>query len=209
VPRFIAVRNIVFNAEAYGVHLPQLNHAPRVLRYALGRDADLASVARLAGMTLTELTALNAGVLRQVLAAPDAVLWLPEPHAARLSASLAAPNAKALQFKPSQAKPQEKLAAFALRHGTTVEALREVNGIPGQLHTIQSGTLFVALQPGETVMPLQPGTWQALRMQGEETLAPKPFAGTQRDQELLAAHPHWVESGWTPNRLQLPGRRKR
>jgi hypothetical protein len=58
-------------------------------------------------------------------------------------------------------------------------------------------------------MPLQPGTWQALRMQGEETLAPKPFAGTQRDQELLAAHPHWVESGWTPNRLQLPGRRKR
>jgi hypothetical protein len=48
-----------------------------------------------------------------------------------------------------------------------------------------------------------------LRMQGEEQLAAQRLSITARDQELMAAHPAWVESGWVPGRLQLfPARRR-
>ena len=213
VPRFVAVRTVFRNPLAYGVVLPPVDRAARIVRHRIDRDADLASLARLSGTTVDELTVLNAGVLRQVLAGDARYLWLAEPQSLRLQTSmkaLSADQASALmQFKPAQAKPQEKLAGFAARHNIDVARLRGINGIPASLSTIRSGTLFVPLDIGEAPPAVTVAGLEPLRMQGEEALMVQRAAIVNRDAQLLADHPHWVDSGWTPGRLQLPGRRAR
>ncbi len=210
VPRFVAVRTVFRNPAAYGVVLPPVDRAARIVRHRLDRDADLASLARLSGTTVEELTVLNAGVLRQVVAGDARFLWLAEQHSVRLQTSIRAlPSDQAsalMQFKPAQAKPQEKLAGFAARHNIDVARLRGINGIPASLSTIRSGTLFVPLDIGESPSLLAASALAPLRMQGEEELMVQRASVVNRDEQLLASHPHWVESGWIPGRLQLRGR---
>ncbi|WP_423310264.1 transglycosylase SLT domain-containing protein [Variovorax sp. VNK109] len=213
VPRFIAVRDVVYNAPAFGLTLPAVDSSPRVVRISIDRDADLASIARASGMPLPELLNLNAGALRQVVTQGQSI-WMPEHRAARLASGLQVKDDGSLaimQLKPSQARANERLAAFAARHNTTAEQLRDINGIAPSLHVIQSGTLFVPLQSGEQAVPIQVSAWPALRMQGEEAVAARSSShAADRDRALLAAHPHWVESGWTPGRLRtLGGKPKR
>ncbi len=207
VPRFIAVRDIVYNAPAFGLVLPAVDSAPRVVRVSLDRDADLASIARASGMSMPELLNLNAGALRQVVTQGQAI-WLPQSHAARLAGGLQVKEDGSLaimRLKPVQARANERLSAFAGRHNTTAEQVRDINGIASSLHVIQSGTLFVPLQTGEQAEPIQVSAWPALRMQGEEALVARAPSASDRDKALLAAHPHWVESGWTPGRLRVLG----
>ena len=207
VPRFVAVRTIFRNPAAHGVALPPVDQAARIVRHRMDRDADLASVARLAGASTDEITQLNAGVLRQVVVGDERFVWLTEAQSVRLTTALSRqPTGAALQLKPVQAKPQEKLGSFAARHNIDVTRLRSINGIPASLSTIRSGTLFVPLDIDEPAAPVTMAALAPLRMQGEEDLAEKRISIT-RDEELLARHPDWVESGWSPSRLQLPGRR--
>lgn len=211
VPRFVAVRDIIANPAAFGVTLPAVGNGPRVIRLSIDRDADLASLARASGAPLNELLDLNAGALRQVVPAGQTI-WMLEHRASQLAGGIKADEAGKLpimRLKPSQARPGEKLAAFALRHETTVAELREINGIPASLSTIQSGTLFVPLKPGEAAASLRDAAWPALRMQGEDELVARGSTMAKRDQALLAEHPHWVESGWTPGRLKLLGKQPR
>ncbi|RZA17292.1 MAG: hypothetical protein EOP93_13615, partial [Lysobacteraceae bacterium] len=180
VPRFVAVRTIFRNPLAHGVVLPSGNRSQRIVLQQLDRDADLATVARMAGVADDELAMLNAGVLRQVVSGESRHLWLTETQARRLRTALtpapgAAP-APLLRLKPVQAKPQETLGSFAARHGIDVARLRSINAIPASLSTIRSGTLFVPMQVDEAA-PQMLAALSPLRMQGEEELqAQRPAA---------------------------------
>ncbi|MBN9409108.1 MAG: transglycosylase SLT domain-containing protein [Burkholderiales bacterium] len=215
VPRFVAVRTIFRNPVAHGVALPAPSRSQRIVLQQLDRDADLATVARLAGAAEDDIAMLNAGVLRQVVAGDGRHLWLTELQARRLRAALAAApdNAPAslLRLKAVEARPSEPLGAFAARHNIDVARLRSINAIPASLSTIRSGTLFVPMQVAET-SPLVLASLSPLRMQGEEELQRQRqslTATASRDEALMAQHPEWVESGWSPDRLQLPGLRRR
>lgn len=207
VPRFVAVQRLVRDAARTGVSLPPLERQPRLLRVRLDRPADLASLARLAGTSVDELSLLNAGVMRQVVTR-EAPVWLTEAQTQRLQLALRQPDARLAQFKPVAARPRESLQQFALRHGTDVARLRQLNSIPAALSVIESGTLFVPAEPDERVELAALESLPPLRMRGEEELQAQRQSLAARDQALLAAHPEWVDSGWTPGRLQLPGRRR-
>lgn len=209
VPRFIAVRNMLANGRSNGVKLPAIHNNPRITSIFINQPADLQSIARLSGTSYNELYMLNAGVLRQAIPATSSLIWLPENALIKLKHSIAELEKKneailLMNLKPAQAKPRETLKTFAERESVTMEQLRSINNIPASLYTIQSGTLFLPRQPGETIYRGDIRSLAPLHMVGEEQLR-KTLENTNN--KLLAAHPLLVKSsGWIPGRLHLNGK---
>lgn len=207
VPRFLAVRNIFMQPEAYGVRLPPVDEAAQVARLSLKQDVDLQSVARAAGMSYDDLATLNAGVLREIVAASDGMVWLPLRSISRVQQLMddtAAGPHRMLRLKAVKAAPQENLGAFAVRTRTSSAELRRINGISEALRIISSGTLFVPLASGESSARIDWTTVQPLRMQGEETENARALAAS-KPQPVSEMQAVWLANGWAPNRLQLRG----
>jgi len=205
VPRFLALRAVLRAPAAWGVALPAVDDAAPIVRVALDRDADLASIARLAGAPLALVVELNAGVQRQVLLGEHRQVWLPRGHAQRLQAAQRADASPWLQLKPVLVESDTPVADLARRHGVDVAQLRRTNAIPAALSTVRSGTVFVPLRPGEAAGALALAKLRPLQLRGEEDLAARRLAlaqGAADDLPLLA-------DDEPASRLFLPGRRKR
>jgi membrane-bound lytic murein transglycosylase D len=211
VPRFIAVRNVFSRIHSNGVRLPRIQNSARITSIFVNQPVDLASVARLSGISYEELATLNAGVLRQAVPAVSSLIWLPETALAHLKESIANASKKneavlLMSLKPVRAALGESLKAFANRQAITIDRLRAINNIPASLSTIQSGTLFVPKQADDAIFRGDILALAPLRMVGEERLRK---ALENKTDKLLASHPQLAKSsGWIPGRLRLGGRSK-
>lgn len=205
VPRFLALRAVLRAPAAWGVALPAVDDAAPIVRVALDRDADLASIARVAGAPLALVTELNGGVKRQVLLGEHRQVWLPHGHAQRLQAALRADASPWLQLKPVQVESATPVAELARRHGVDVAQLRRTNAIPAALSTVRSGTVFVPLRPGEAAGALALAKLRPLQLQGEEDLAARRLALALAAADELPLLADDEPAG----RLFLPGLRKR
>lgn len=133
VPKLKGLGCLFQDPAAYGFALPELTDQPRVAIVKLSGPTDVAELASLAGLDVAELVSLNAG-LNKHMTPPSGPHYIVVPAAD-------ADRARAVLGDLSSPKPTggqqvriqrgDTLSRLARRHGTTIEALREANGLGG------------------------------------------------------------------------------
>ena len=131
VPRVLAVAMIVADPEAYGLELPAVANKPFFAAAATGGQIDLNVAARLAGMPVEDLLALNAGHKRWA-SRPDGPheLLLPVDKVTGFEQKITVlPADQRLRWQRYRIRPGDSLNRIARHHGVTVEAIRRSNGL--------------------------------------------------------------------------------
>lgn len=154
VPRLMALSKVVADAVDSGareaVGLPDVPNALTVRRLALQRDMDKVLVARLAGVSLAELEALNPQHPKPLLVASAGQgVVLPEDKAARFEQALLAHRGPLASWTARRVARTTTVEALARLFGSDVATLRSVN-------RIASGHLVVA---GSTVLIPRVSKW--------------------------------------------------
>jgi membrane-bound lytic murein transglycosylase D len=143
VPRLIAVRTLVAEPEAHGIALPEVPNAPYFSIVETGGQIDMALAAELGALDLDGLYALNPGINRWATD-PDGPhrLLVPESQAAPFMAALAALGERErMQWTRHEIRNGETLSEIADKYHTTEIALREINGLRGNL--IRAGSYLM------------------------------------------------------------------
>lgn len=162
VPRFLAVVQVIKNPKNFGVHLnPIVNKAHFRETYAKNQ-VDLNRVAKIAGLTTKQLYQLNPAYMRWATNpdGPHRVLVpveTPEIFEAQLAA-LPAPDRYITVSKRYVAKKKETLQRIAAKFGTSVAAIKRLNGkiASKRGYVVAGSSLVVArhkqLVPSDTVV---------------------------------------------------------
>jgi membrane-bound lytic murein transglycosylase D len=144
VPRLLALRDIVADPRQYGLTLTPLPNTAQIQVVQLDGQIDLALAAELAGLSVEELYRLNPGFNRWATP-PEGPhrLVLPLEHVERFTRALAdLPPEKRVQWRRHEIRRGESLISIAKRYRSTVEVIRDINGLEGSL--IRAGhTLIV------------------------------------------------------------------
>ncbi len=131
VPQLLALADVIKNADQYGVKLAPIDNQPILKVVDINNQIDLAVAAEMAGMTITELHALNPG-FNQWATAPEGPhrLVFPIDKAAQFETTLAksAPEDH-LKWQRYKVKPGDNLGLIAKQFHTTPAALRSVNNM--------------------------------------------------------------------------------
>lgn len=135
VPKLLAIRAVVADPESLGLTLPAIEDAPYFEEVPTDSQIDLALAADLAGLDIDELYALNAGFNRWATD-PDGPhrLMVPVDAAPVLTQALAdLPDRERVKWVRYKVKNGDVLSNIARKNGTTVELLRQVNGLNGSM----------------------------------------------------------------------------
>lgn len=135
VPKLLALKRLVADPEAHGIELAPLPNEPYLAAVDMDGQIDMALAAELAGIELRELYLLNPGFNRWATR-PDGDYQLLLPRAARdrfLQALAELPAEKRLRWQRHRIRAGESLLTISRRYATTVDVLRQVNGIRGNL----------------------------------------------------------------------------
>ncbi len=135
VPKLLAIRAVVADPESLGLTLPAIEDAPYFEEVTTDSQIDLALAADLAGLDIDELYALNAGFNRWATD-PDGPhrLMVPVDAAPVLTQALAdLPDRERVKWVRYKVKNGDVLSNIARKNGTTVELLRQVNGLNGSM----------------------------------------------------------------------------
>lgn len=139
VPRLLAIRDLVRQADAYGLDLPHIPDQPAIAVLELDSQIDLALAAELAGLPMDDIYRLNPGYNRWATD-PEGPhrLVLPLDRAEGFQQGLAATDpADRVQWRRHRVRPGQTLSHIAGAHRTTVAVLKQINGIRG--HMIRAG----------------------------------------------------------------------
>ena len=131
VARLLAIAEIVERPEDYGVVLQPIPGRVQFRQAPLDRQVNLAFAAHLAGITLDELRRLNPG-FRRAATAPGGPhrLQLPTDAVERFTANLAAlSTGQDRRWARHVIVRGDTLGAIARRYGTSVNALKDTNGL--------------------------------------------------------------------------------
>ena len=147
VPRLMALARLVADPARYGVTLPAIANEPYFQVIETGGQVDMALAAQIAGMSTDELYLLNPGV-NHWATDPDGPhrLLVPFGRAGDLEAALAGGDSLAgVHWIRHMVGAGETLSHLAVEYQTTVEVLRQANGITGNL--IRAGQGLMVPQP--------------------------------------------------------------
>ncbi len=144
VPKLIALAQLLEQPAKYGLQFRKIPNQPYFARVAIGSQIDLAQAANLAEIELEELYLLNPG-FNQWATSPDGPHFLnvPVENQQVFRANLASfgPE-KRISWVRHQIRNGDSLSAIARKHGTTADALRQVNNL--RSNRIRTGrTLFI------------------------------------------------------------------
>ncbi|MFT4100001.1 MAG: transglycosylase SLT domain-containing protein [Burkholderiaceae bacterium] len=147
VPKLIALKHIIQNADELGVPLPALANKPYFVTIEKTGPIDLKLAAQFAGMSVDEFVALNPAHNRPVIAATrNNEIKLP---ADRLDAFMEAVEKHGLSkrpfasWQPHTLAPGETLETVAQRAGITVAELRRANSLSTSTQPL-AGTRIIA-----------------------------------------------------------------
>lgn len=148
VPRLLALSEIIRHAADLDTELPPVANAPAFTAVSTGGQIELQRAAQLAGVEIATLRSFNPGHLRWATAPQRDEILLPEQHAARFTAALAAlPVAERVSWSHYRIRSGDNLGTIARRFGTQVDLLREVNAIDG--HFIRAGDTLMIPRGGD------------------------------------------------------------
>lgn len=144
LPRLLALAEIVAEPQRFDVVFPSLPDEPYLAEMSLDTMLDLGVIADLAGVGQEELRRLNPG-LRQPLFDPSITptLLLPAETSDRFARELARlPIDKRVESVRYRVKKGDTLGGIAHRTGSSVDAIRRINGLRGDM--LKIGQLLVA-----------------------------------------------------------------
>jgi len=139
VPRLLALAAIVSDPDAFGLTLPQIEHAAQFVVADVGGQLDLALAAELAGLDLDTLYAYNAGYNRWATdpGGPHRLQLPVEVHESFVSALALVPADERIRWQRHKIRNGETISEIAELYHTTLASIRSANGIRG--NTIRAG----------------------------------------------------------------------
>ena len=150
LPSLLAIAEVLHNKK-HQIHFNPIPNKPYFEIIDAGSQIDLATVARLSGLTIAEVYMLNPGFNRWATD-PDGPhrLLIPVARAAQFKQRLAAlPASERITWKKHTIRRGESLNRIAARYQTSVSALKQTNRLKGDLIRAGQALLIpVAKQPG-------------------------------------------------------------
>jgi membrane-bound lytic murein transglycosylase D len=140
LPKLQAVKNIVRNPAAYGLTLASIPNEPYFKTVTLSHAIDLKKAAQLAGLSEADFVALNPSHNRPVIAGRgEYQILLPADKADIFVSRLEADERPKVSWAAYRTRSGDRIDALAARFGTTVAALKAVNGIRAAAPTLPAG----------------------------------------------------------------------
>jgi membrane-bound lytic murein transglycosylase D len=140
LPKLQAVKNIVRDPARFGLTLASIPNEPYFKTITLAHAIDLKKAANLAGMTEAEFVALNPAHNRPVIAGRgEFQILLPADRAEQFIARLEAYEHPRVSWMAYKTRAGDRIDALAQRFGTTIAALRSVNGIRSHATVLPAG----------------------------------------------------------------------
>ncbi|WP_058493498.1 LysM peptidoglycan-binding domain-containing protein [Legionella worsleiensis] len=154
VPRFLALAEIIGNAQAYKIKLPVTPFQPYFEEVNIGSQIDLSHAARLAGISVNELTQLNPGFNRWATAPyKPFTLLVPIAQVTQFYFNLShLPVDKRVSWTKHLVLPSDSLGSIARQYHTTVTLIKKLNRLPD--HSIRPNQ--VLLIPSTKNTPVLP-----------------------------------------------------
>jgi membrane-bound lytic murein transglycosylase D len=145
VPKLQAVKNIVAQPEAFNTQLPLIQNHPFFRSVQIDRDIDVATAARLAGISVEDFKTLNPSMNRPViLASGTPQILLPWDNATSFEINLQNnTHQKLASWTAWQAPRTMKAEEAAHLVSMPVDQLRSANGIPSNMLVKAGSTLLV------------------------------------------------------------------
>ncbi|MEW6341634.1 MAG: transglycosylase SLT domain-containing protein [Pseudomonadota bacterium] len=142
-PKLQAVKNIVMNAQAYGLTLPSIPNHPYFVTVTTAHDIDVDVAAKLANMTPDEFRSLNPSFKKPViLGATQPQILLPFDNASAFEHNLKTYSGNLSSWTTYTVTERAAPAAIAQKIGVDADTLMEVNKIP----------VGMRLKPGSTIV---------------------------------------------------------
>ena len=133
IPKVIALAQIVADPERFDVDIPSVENAPSFEVVDTEKPLEMAQAAKLAGVDIDTLRALNPGQLgKSVAPNQSGELLLPVGTRNRFKYNITQLSPEELvQSRTYRIKAGDNLGAIASKYNTEVALLQEVNGIHG------------------------------------------------------------------------------
>ncbi|MGL5005089.1 MAG: LysM peptidoglycan-binding domain-containing protein, partial [Casimicrobium sp.] len=140
LPKLQAVKNIIRDPARFGLTIASVPNEPYFKTVTLAHAIDLKKAAQFADMSETEFVALNPAHNRPVIAGRgEFQILLPATKADLFISRLEAYENPKVSWKAYKTRPGDRIEALAQRFGTTVAALKSVNGIRAVASSLPAG----------------------------------------------------------------------
>jgi len=152
VPKLIALKNIIANADEFGVALPELLDQPYFVVIEKSRPIDLDLAAEFAGLSVGEFVALNPAHNRPVISATrNNQIKIPAENLESFLVAIAAHEATGKAFAtwhPYTIKKTETVAKVAKRAGISTKELLKANGLSSRRKLLAGTRILVPTTQG-------------------------------------------------------------
>jgi membrane-bound lytic murein transglycosylase D len=140
LPKLQAVKNIIRNPAAFGLNVASIPNEPYFKTITLAHAIDLKKAAQFAGMSEADFVALNPAHNRPVIAGRgEHQILLPADKADLFISRLESYDKPRVSWMAYKTRSGDRIEALAQRFGTSVDALRSVNGIRGRISALPVG----------------------------------------------------------------------
>ena len=140
LPKLQAVKNIIRNPGAFGLTIASVPNEPYFKTITLAHAIDLKRAAQLAEMTEADFVALNPAHNRPVIGGrSEYQVLLPAAKADSFLARLETNEKPRVSWMAYRTRTGDRMEALAARFGTSVAALKSVNGIRAVAPTLPAG----------------------------------------------------------------------
>ena len=140
LPKLQAVKNIIRNPAAFGLTLASIPNEPYFKTITLANPIDLKRAAQLAEMTEAEFVALNPAHNRPVIGGrSEYQVLMPADKADSFLSRLEANEKPRVSWMAYRTRAGDRIEALAERFGTTVAAIKSVNGIRSVAPSLPAG----------------------------------------------------------------------
>ncbi len=140
LPKLQAVKNIIRNPGAFGLKIASIPNEPYFKTITLSSALDLKRAAQLAEMTEADFVALNPSHNRPVIAGRgEFQILLPADRADMFVSRLESDAKPKVSWKAYRTRAGDRIEVLADRFGTSVAALKSVNGIRNAAASLPAG----------------------------------------------------------------------
>ena len=140
LPKLQAVKNIIRHPAAFGLTLASIPNEPYFKTITLANPIDLKRAAQLAEMTEAEFVALNPAHNRPVIGGrSEYQVLMPADKADSFLSRLEANEKPRVSWMAYRTRAGDRIEALAERFGTTVAAIKSVNGIRSVAPSLPAG----------------------------------------------------------------------